>query len=158
MPPEESVIKAHLANSVASESNRSVRATPLGDPVLRLELYALRRQAEEGPCKEAAPWPWDVVAHTKWTVWSQLADMNKFEAMRLYCCTVEEHLPQWWERRNELGESTSVAHGARAIVVDDALLCDMEDTDSVLYQPIKDACTSVSALFCCQCSVEGIFI
>eukprot|EP00401_Gymnodinium_catenatum_P043951 CAMPEP_0117508552 /NCGR_PEP_ID=MMETSP0784-20121206/27011_1 /TAXON_ID=39447 /ORGANISM="" /LENGTH=213 /DNA_ID=CAMNT_0005304117 /DNA_START=9 /DNA_END=649 /DNA_ORIENTATION=+ len=77
---------------------RAAKATdaPLSSHEKRLLLYALRRQAEQGPCKDTMPWPWDVIAHAKWSAWSGLGDMRNYEAMRLYCRAVEEEVPDWW--------------------------------------------------------------
>merc|ERR1712007_2357 len=79
---EERVIKATLAAAMGSESDKAVLTSSLGDPTIRLALYALRRQADNGPCSEPMPWPWDLVAHTKWKSWSQLGNMSKFEVAR----------------------------------------------------------------------------
>jgi acyl-CoA-binding protein len=67
---------------------------PLSDEA-RLLFYALGKQATEGPCAQPKPWAWDVVASAKWQSWSQLGQMGKVEAMRLYVKTLEEEAPGW---------------------------------------------------------------
>merc|ERR1711862_775837 len=82
---------------IGASGGNGCSTKPLARYEKRLLLYALRCQAEEGPCSEPRPWPWDVVEHAKWSAWANLGDMHKFEAMRIYCKAVEEEVPDWWE-------------------------------------------------------------
>jgi acyl-CoA-binding protein len=56
----------------------------------KLLLYALKQQADIGPCKDPKPWGWNVVESAKWQSWSQLGSMSQIEAMRLYVKTLDE--------------------------------------------------------------------
>lgn len=57
-----------------------------------LLLYALKRQAVDGPCKDPKPWGWNGEESTKWHAWSSLGNMSGVEAMRLYVRTLEEEM------------------------------------------------------------------
>merc|ERR1712007_345686 len=155
---EERVIKATLAAAMGSESDKAVLTSSLGDPTIRLALYALRRQADNGPCSEPMPWPWDLVAHTKWKSWSQLGNMSKFEAMRLYCCTVEERVPRWWEEEQcyntqfvdgHYGNPTMRADGGMAA---DGVISVTEphlsEGGGHLCSPVMPLCSPGSSWFC----------
>ncbi|GMH36106.1 hypothetical protein BSKO_03974 [Bryopsis sp. KO-2023] len=76
-------------------SNPPQGSATISDDV-RLVLFALLKQATEGPCKEPKPWGWNMVESAKWQSWSQLGNMSKEEAMRLYVRTLEEVQPNWW--------------------------------------------------------------
>lgn len=56
----------------------------------RLLFYSLSKQATQGQCKEPKPWGWNAVENAKWQSWSQLGNMSKEEAMRLFVRTLEE--------------------------------------------------------------------
>ncbi|KAF8282810.1 hypothetical protein TcYC6_0021360 [Trypanosoma cruzi] len=55
-------------------------AARLGDKQ-KLLFYALRRQAEHGPCTGAAPSIWWTRKRMKCDAWKQLGDMSVYEAM-----------------------------------------------------------------------------
>ncbi|EAN93399.1 hypothetical protein, conserved [Trypanosoma cruzi] len=55
-------------------------ATRLGDKQ-KLLFYALRRQAERGPCTGAAPSIWWTRKRMKRDAWNQLGEMSVYEAM-----------------------------------------------------------------------------
>ncbi|EAN86935.1 hypothetical protein TcYC6_0010010 [Trypanosoma cruzi] len=55
-------------------------AARLGDKQ-KLLFYALRRQAEHGPCTGAAPSIWWTRKRIKCDAWKQLGDMSVYEAM-----------------------------------------------------------------------------
>lgn len=63
---------------------------------LRLLLFALYKQATQGPCNEPKPWSWNVIETAKWQGWSQLGTMSKAEAMRHYVHQLEQNQPDWW--------------------------------------------------------------
>ena len=63
----------------------------LKDEVLLL-LYALKRQAADGACKDPKPWGWNSEESTKWHAWSSLGAMSPVEAMRLYVRSLEEEM------------------------------------------------------------------
>eukprot|EP00927_Polykrikos_kofoidii_P061676 TRINITY_DN56509_c0_g1_i1.p1 TRINITY_DN56509_c0_g1~~TRINITY_DN56509_c0_g1_i1.p1 ORF type:complete len:212 (+),score=33.82 TRINITY_DN56509_c0_g1_i1:101-736(+) len=90
MPPEEDIVAASLSGGKGS-------CAPLTSPEKRLLLYALRNQVEQGPCTGSRPWPWETVPYAKWSAWSSLGNMNKFEAMRIYCRAIEDEVPYWWK-------------------------------------------------------------
>lgn len=54
------------------------------DAIKRLGLYALHRQAVDGPCKEPAPYMWNVTARYKHSAWCELRTMPQIEAMFRY--------------------------------------------------------------------------
>jgi acyl-CoA-binding protein len=90
------------APAAAATSNGGHGDGPLPPPATsrlsdeaKLLFYALGKQATEGPCTQPKPWGWDVVASAKWQSWSQLGQMGKLEAMRLYVKTLEEEHPEW---------------------------------------------------------------
>ncbi|XRA99284.1 acyl CoA binding protein [Pycnococcus provasolii] len=97
------------------------------DTETRLVLYALARQAKDGPCTDPRPWAWDAVAAAKWTTYRALGDMIVPEAWRLYVKTLDEALPAWWElaEKQKLSEASGApatengnGHGADADVED----------------------------------------
>ena len=73
------------------------------DTDTRLVLYALKRQAKDGPCKDPRPWAWDAVAAAKWTTYNALGPMIVPEAWRLYVKTLDDALPNWWELAEKEG-------------------------------------------------------
>nr|CCC94946.1 conserved hypothetical protein [Trypanosoma congolense IL3000] len=58
----------------------------------KLLLYALRQQADHGPCTSAAPFLWQVRERAKHDAWKQLGSMSKFEAMVHFVRPLEESL------------------------------------------------------------------
>ncbi|EKF26342.1 hypothetical protein MOQ_009968 [Trypanosoma cruzi marinkellei] len=58
-----------------------IEATARLDDKQKLLFYALRQQAEHGPCTGAAPSIWRTRERIKYDAWKQLGDMSKFEAM-----------------------------------------------------------------------------
>ena len=83
---------------------------------LRLLLFALHKQATQGPCNEPKPWSWNVVETAKWQGWNQLGDMSKADAMRHYVHQVEQNQPDWWHiidrEKSATYAATPVANGA----------------------------------------------
>lgn len=128
MPPEESVIAA-----AAGGGGDKVGHGPLSDVETRLRLYALKNQAEHGPCAELRPWPWDVVAHAKWSAWAELGDTSKFEAMRLYCKQVEQQVPNWWELEGAEPFFTGAEDGS------DSMRALLSHSGVTTRQPVIDA-------------------
>eukprot|EP00210_Caulerpa_lentillifera_P004867 g4645.t1 len=63
---------------------------------LRFLLFALRKQATEGPCHEPRPWSWNVVETAKWENWHKLGTMTKMDAMRHYVSQLEKNQSDWW--------------------------------------------------------------
>jgi len=68
-----------------------------------LALHAFGEQVDKGPCVDASPWAWNVEERAKWTIYSQLGNMGKYEAMYRYVQLVELDCPRWWQelRRDE---------------------------------------------------------
>ena len=61
----------------------------------KLILYALRQQADVGPCAEPAPYFWNVAARYKHSSWLGLGVMSKPEAMVHYTRHLEKVSPAW---------------------------------------------------------------
>ena len=62
-----------------------------------LLLYALHEQATKGPCRVPRPWSlFETQDQLNWDAWKALEGMPAIEAMALYCRTVEEDNPNWW--------------------------------------------------------------
>ncbi|KAK9814161.1 hypothetical protein WJX72_001384 [[Myrmecia] bisecta] len=83
-------------SAVAFTEHPPPGARSLSDEV-QLVLYALKQQAQQGPCTEPKPWGWNVVESAKWQAWSQLDQMSAVEAMRLFVRIIDEEQPDWWE-------------------------------------------------------------
>ncbi|ESS54945.1 hypothetical protein TCDM_13622 [Trypanosoma cruzi Dm28c] len=58
-----------------------IESTALLDDKQKLLFYALRQQAEHGPCTGAVPSIWWTRERIKYDAWKQLGDMSRFEAM-----------------------------------------------------------------------------
>lgn len=65
-----------------------LRSEPENDS--KLKLYALFKQSTVGRCNSPKPGMFDVVAKYKWEAWSNLGDLKKEDAMKMYIQTVEE--------------------------------------------------------------------
>lgn len=78
-------------------------ADDLHDDV-RLVLYGLQRQADDGPCTASKPWGWNMEESAKHQAWSGLGNMSPMEAMRLFVRTLEEEQPNWWLRSSSAGD------------------------------------------------------
>ena len=63
----------------------------------RLVLYALRRQATDGPCEPRSRWGMSQPERAKHDTWLNLGKMESFEAMRLFVKLMDEERPRWWE-------------------------------------------------------------
>merc|ERR1719285_1446489 len=57
---------------------------------MKLNFYAYRKQALEGPCKETRPSFWDGVARAKYDAWCRLGEMDKDEAKEGYVDTLKQ--------------------------------------------------------------------
>eukprot|EP01025_Chloroclados_australasicus_P007931 TRINITY_DN1269_c1_g2_i1.p1 TRINITY_DN1269_c1_g2~~TRINITY_DN1269_c1_g2_i1.p1 ORF type:complete len:584 (-),score=64.53 TRINITY_DN1269_c1_g2_i1:309-2060(-) len=66
------------------------------DTEIQLLLYALDKQATNGPNKETKPWAWNQVEQAKWQAWKELGETPSIEAMRLYVRSIEQVDPNWW--------------------------------------------------------------
>ncbi|KAG8348675.1 putative Acyl CoA binding protein [Trypanosoma vivax] len=76
----------------------------------KLLLYALRQQAEHGPCTGVAPSIWYVRERAMYDAWRQLSGMTKFEAMVNFVKLLEDILGgnvNWVEK---LGALDNVAN------------------------------------------------
>jgi len=58
---------------------------------VKLELYALYKQASVGPCHTKQPWAIQVVERAKWEAWRALGDMDRAAARQRYCAVCEMH-------------------------------------------------------------------
>jgi acyl-CoA-binding protein len=92
-----------------------------------LLLYALHEQATKGPCRTLRPWAiFETQEQLNWDAWKALEQMPALEAMTLYCRTVEEDNPDWWnlltaeltlaEKRDVLATAASCAEEYHAFV------------------------------------------
>lgn len=57
---------------------------------LKLEFYALFKQATEGDVSTPKPSIFDMVAFAKWTAWDKLRGLSKEQAMETYIARVEQ--------------------------------------------------------------------
>ena len=81
-----------LNASQALEDAKQKVATLKEDPgnSAKLKLYALFKQATNGPCDTPKPGVFDFVGQAKWTAWNGLGDMSKLDAERNYIRYVQE--------------------------------------------------------------------
>eukprot|EP00331_Platyophrya_macrostoma_P029309 CAMPEP_0176441544 /NCGR_PEP_ID=MMETSP0127-20121128/21260_1 /TAXON_ID=938130 /ORGANISM="Platyophrya macrostoma, Strain WH" /LENGTH=123 /DNA_ID=CAMNT_0017826341 /DNA_START=53 /DNA_END=421 /DNA_ORIENTATION=- len=80
------------------------------DNMHKLVMYALRQQVEIGPCKEPAPYVWNVKERYKHSAWSQLKSMSKFEAMFHYVQHLDEMIGPSWIQSVTVTEPSSSQH------------------------------------------------
>ncbi|CCW63226.1 unnamed protein product [Phytomonas sp. EM1] len=84
---------------------RNLESTTLLNNEQKLMFYALQKQAENGPCTEAAPSFWNSKELYKHKAWSRLGNMSQFEAMVHFVRQLEEILggPVNWKEK--IGEA-----------------------------------------------------
>ena len=70
---------------------------------VKLKLYALYKQATNGPCNVDKPSVFDVVAKAKYQAWKGLGEMNEEDARKNYISTVEELLSKSGQTSKESG-------------------------------------------------------
>lgn len=58
---------------------------------IKLQFYALYKQATIGKCNIPQPWALQVVDRAKWDAWNKLGNMSKETAMTKYCELYMEH-------------------------------------------------------------------
>ena len=86
----------HLAVAHFEQVFGNVEETTKLDDMKKLAFFALRQQADKGPCKEPAPYLWNVTERYKHAAWSQLGNMSTFEAMVYFVKQLEEVCgPDW---------------------------------------------------------------
>jgi acyl-CoA-binding protein len=86
----------HLAVAYFDQTFGNLEETTKLEDMQKLAFYALRQQAEKGPCKEPAPYVWNVTAKYKHSAWCQLGNMSTFEAMVYFVKQLEEVCgPDW---------------------------------------------------------------
>ena len=61
---------------------------------VKLKLYALYKQATEGPCTTAKPSVFNIVEKAKWEAWSSLGQISNTEAKEKYIASVESLIKQ----------------------------------------------------------------
>lgn len=79
----------HTQFEQAAEKARGIQGVSTDN---KKKLYAYYKQATEGPIKSTSvtrPGIFDQVGRAKFDSWSDLGDMSKEEAMRLYIALVE---------------------------------------------------------------------
>jgi acyl-CoA-binding protein len=85
----------HKAVEYIEKTYGDLEATNQLDNMQKLVFYALRKQADVGPCVEAAPSMWYVKERYKHDAWKQLKTMSKFEAMVHYVQHLDEIKSGW---------------------------------------------------------------
>ncbi|CCW70072.1 unnamed protein product [Phytomonas sp. Hart1] len=80
-----------------------LESTTLLNDEQKLMFYALQKQAEEGPCTEAAPSFWNYKELYKHRAWHKLGNISKFEAMVYFVRQLEAILggPVNWKEKME---------------------------------------------------------
>lgn len=71
----------------ASDAVKALDEDP--GPMVKLELYALYKQATDGDVKSERPGFSDMVGRAKWDAWNQLNGVDTQDAMRRYVDLVE---------------------------------------------------------------------
>jgi acyl-CoA-binding protein len=86
----------HVATAFFDQKFGNLEETTDLTDLQKLAFYALRQQAEKGPCKEPAPYMWNLTAKYKHAAWCQLGAMSPFEAMVYFVKQLEEVCgPDW---------------------------------------------------------------
>ena len=62
---------------------------------LLLRFYSYYKQATEGPCHNHKPPFWEIVRRAKWTAWTQLGNMSRYEAMENYVEELKKVRPRF---------------------------------------------------------------
>ena len=65
------------------------------DTAVKLEYYALYKQATEGDVEGTQPWAVQFEARAKWDAWNALKGMSKEQAMKDYVALVAKGDPNW---------------------------------------------------------------
>lgn len=73
----------------SSTHNSSTVSPPEVSNALKLELYALYKQSEVGPCNVPPPSMFDMVARAKHNAWQSLGNLPSLEAKKRYVSAVE---------------------------------------------------------------------
>ena len=83
--------KRALIAMTKSPSNppSSANSIPEVSNALKLELYALYKQSDVGPCNIPQPSMFDMVARAKYTAWQSLGNLSSVEAKRRYVAAVK---------------------------------------------------------------------
>lgn len=116
----------YAAAAYAGFTESSPAISPTKRPILGLSddsallLYALYKQATQGPCKLPKPWSWNVVELAKWTSWKHLGTMDSMEAMRLFIRTLEEVDASWWSKSQDQVEEISLSVPNKAAIPEPA--------------------------------------
>eukprot|EP01035_Chromulina_nebulosa_P054854 gene54854-75154_t len=87
----ENDFKRALAAMTKSPSNlsSSKNSQPEVSNALKLELYALYKQSDIGPCNIPPPSMFDMVARAKYMAWQSLGNLSSLEAKRRYVSAVK---------------------------------------------------------------------
>lgn len=76
-------------SKTSSSTNSSSVSPPEVSNALKLELYALYKQSEVGPCNVPPPSIFDMVARAKYNAWQSLGNLPSLEAKERYVSAVE---------------------------------------------------------------------
>ncbi|XP_055953279.1 enoyl-CoA delta isomerase 2-like isoform X2 [Argiope bruennichi] len=74
----------------ASKKVKTLKKEPGND--VKLNLYALYKQATEGSCKQPKPSMFDLVGKAKWDAWVSLGTLSQDDARKQYAALVDELL------------------------------------------------------------------
>ena len=83
-----SILKASQALEDAKQRVTTLKEDP--GNMAKLKLYALFKQATNGPCNAPKPGTFDFVGQAKWSAWDSLGDMSKEDAEKAYIEYVDE--------------------------------------------------------------------
>jgi enoyl-CoA hydratase len=106
------------------------------DNTMKLELYALFKQAEVGPCTGSRPGMFDLVGKAKYDAWRNLGDMSKEAAMQKYVDDITDilgGLPEVTEVTTKTAETESKAASKPPITTSSDTKC-----SSVSFQVMSD--------------------
>lgn len=87
--------KFHLAERFVDATYGDLEQNTTLSTDSRLIFYALRQQANHGPCKDPPPWMWNVTERYKHSAWLGLGNMSKPEAMVHYTRHLDNMNKQW---------------------------------------------------------------
>jgi acyl-CoA-binding protein len=59
---------------------------------VKLQFYALYKQATIGKCNAPKPWAFNYIESEKWNAWNTLGNMSNEDAMAKYCELYLQHL------------------------------------------------------------------
>ena len=82
-------LKQQFSDTVAFVKNTDTDFSPSND--LKLEMYALYKQATEGDVTGKKPGMMDIVGKAKYNAWKKTKGLSAEDAMQAYIDGVEQH-------------------------------------------------------------------